>query len=243
MNKIWTLYNMEFKRIYKLYLFILGAMGIGNILGVGLSLYNTERSVDDLHIGFSLDLLKSNQGINNIYTFSVVDIYLYGCIALGIAVLLCLVYALGIWYRDYFSRNKTIYTLLSLPQSKFNIYIAKFMMIVSMIYGAIAFQFLMWFIDLSLVKDIVGIQAPSFTNVFTNMIQRVNHITVVSPYIMEYLMVNIIGVIVTVLVIFTAVLIERSFKKVGGVIGIIYICIYVVVFFILSFIATEKGSL
>lgn len=240
MNKIWTLYNMEFKRIYKLYFIILGFMGICNMLATGFSLYNTEMHIDPNNIGFSLELLKSNMGIKDINMLTTVDIYLYGCIILGIAVLLCLVYAIGIWYRDYFSRNKTIYTLLALPQQKFNIYIAKFITIVGMIYGAIAFQFLMWFIDLSLVKYIVGINTPHFTNIFTNMMQRVETITIVSPYIMEYLMINIVCVIATVLVIFTGILIERAFKKIGALLGIIYISVYVLGFLMLIYLPNNS---
>ncbi|MGL4797315.1 MAG: hypothetical protein ACRC1Y_04750, partial [Paraclostridium sp.] len=243
MSKIWALYNMEFKRIYKLYFTTLGFMILANILGIGLSLYNTERSIDVDHIGFSLELLKSKQGISNINSFTTVDIYGYGCIILGIVVLLCLMYAIGIWYRDYFSRNKTIYTLLSLPQPKFNIFVAKFITIVVMIYGAIVVQFLMWYIDLNFVKLLVGINNPSFTNIFANMMQRVETITIVAPYIMEYLMINVVGVIVTVLVIFTGILIERSFKKTGAIVGIIYIVAYVVVFFMLAFLAAIKGDL
>lgn len=242
MNKIWTLYNMEFKRIYKLYFILLGVMGIGNIFAIGNGLYQVEQMIDSSHLGFNIDLLRSNRGVKLINENTTVDIYLYGSIILGVAVLICLMYALGIWYRDYFSRNKTIYTLLSLPQSKFNIYISKFMMIVGMIYGVIAFQFLMWFIDLNIIKLIAGINTPSFTNIFTNMMQRVQELNIVSPYAMDFLIINIIAVIVSVMVLFNGVLIERSFKKIGAIVGVIYIGLYIFGFILTTFLAVTNYS-
>ncbi len=244
MNKIWTLYNMEFKRIYKLYFVLLGLLGLGNILATGYGLYDATVSLSyNNNLNFSISSIRSTIGINHIYNFTTRDIYIYGCLILGFSVLLCLIYAVGIWYRDYFSRNKTIYTLLALPQPKFNIYIAKFIMIVVMIYGVIALQFLMWFVDLSIVKAIAGINSPSFTNIFVNMMQRIEELSIVSPYVMEFLIIDVLAVVVTILVIFTGVMIERSFKKIGAIIGVLYVGLYVFGFVAMVFLAAINNSL
>lgn len=136
---------------------------------------------------------------------------------------MCLLYALIIWYRDYYSRRKTIYTLLCLLQSRFNIYLSKLITIVVMIYGTIVSQFVFWYINLTIVKNLAGIQSPIFLNIFKNMMHSVRIPNIVSPNIVEFLMVDIIGVILAVVVIFTAVLIERSVKKVGVILGPLYI--------------------
>ncbi|CEQ17285.1 hypothetical protein [Paraclostridium sordellii] len=226
MNKILSLYNIEFKRIYKLYFALIGALFIGNLAGLAISIKNSvEKISTDNKLPMNLSILKSNIGYEFVNTFTVVDIYIYGTIALGIAVIMCLLYALIIWYRDYYSRSKTIYTLLCLPQPRFNIYLSKLITIVVMIYGAIVSQFVFWYLNLTIVKNLAGIQSPIFLNIFKNMMHNVETINIVSANIVEFLMVDIIGVILAIVVIFTSVLIERSIKKVGVMLGLLYIAL------------------
>ena len=224
MNKILSLYNIEFKRIYKLYFALIGMLFLGNLAGLAISIKNSVKEISmDNKLPMNISILKTNTGYEFVNTFTVKDIYIYGTIALGIAVLMCLLYALIIWYRDYYSRSKTIYTLLCLPQPRFNIYLSKLITIVVMIYGTIVSQFVFWYINLTIVKNLAGIQSPIFLNIFKNMMHSVRIPNIVSPNIVEFLMVDIIGVILAVVVIFTAVLIERSVKKVGVILGLLYI--------------------
>lgn len=223
MNKILTLYNIEFKRIYKLYFALIGMLFIGNIGGVVKSLYDSiEKISNENNIPMNLDILNTSIGFNIIKQFTVKDIYIYGSLLLGICVLMCLIYSLIIWYRDYYSKSKTIYTLLSLPQPRFNIYLSKLITIVVMIYGLIVFQFLFWYIDLNIVKIMADISSPSFTNIYTNMMQLERELNIVSPYIIEFLMIDVVGVILAVVVVFTCVLLERAFRKIGILLGITY---------------------
>lgn len=226
MNKILTLYNIEFKRIYKLYLALIGILFIGNIGGVVKSLYDSIKKIStENNLPMNMEVLKTSIGYDFVNSFTVNDIYIYGTIALGIAVLICLLYSIIIWYRDYYSRSKTIYTLLSLPQQRFNIYLSKLITIVVMIYGIIVLQFLFWYIDLNIVKILAEIKSPGFVNVFKTMMHSTEMPNIVSANLVEFLMVDVVGVILAVTVIFTAVLIERSIKKVGIICGITYIAL------------------
>lgn len=229
MNRILTLYNIEFKRIYKLYFLLIGTLFIANLAGVMKTLYDSVKRISlENNLPMNIDILKTNLGYSFINEFTKNDIYVYGSMALGVAILFCLLYATIIWYRDYYSKSKTIYTLLSLPQPRFNIYLAKLIMVIIMIYGVIACQFLFWYIDLNIIKILAGISSPNFANVYSNMMQSVNQINVVSPYLLDFLMVDLFGVILAVVVIFTGVLIERSFKKVGVLLGVGYILITII---------------
>lgn len=224
MNKILTLYNIEFKRIYKLYFLLIGVLFIANLGGVFKVLYNSVKTIStENNMLMKLNILKTNLGFNFVNQYTVKEIYTYGNMALVVAVLFCLLYALIIWYRDYYSKSKTIYTLLSLPQPRFNIYVSKLITIVMMIYGVIACQVLFWYIDLNIIKIAAGIGSPNFVNIYTNMMQESGILNIVSPYLLDFFMIDVIGVILAVVVIFTGVLIERSFKKIGVVLGIIYI--------------------
>ncbi|MDU3336164.1 hypothetical protein [Paraclostridium bifermentans] len=229
MNRILTLYNIEFKRIYKLYFLLIGTLFIANLGGVMKTLYDSVKRISlENNLPMNIDILKTNLGYSFINEFTKNDIYVYGSMALGVAILFCLLYATIIWYRDYYSKSKTIYTLLSLPQPRFNIYLAKLIMVIVMIYGVIACQFLFWYIDLNIIKILAGISSPNFANVYSNMMQSVNQINVVSPYLLDFLMIDLFGVILSVVVIFTGVLIERSFKKVGVLLGVGYILITII---------------
>ena len=229
MNKILTLYNIEFKRIYKLYFLLIGTLLIANLAGVMKTLYDSVKRISlENNLPMNIDILKTNLGYSFVNEFTKNDIYVYGSMALGVAILFCLLYATIIWYRDYYSKSKTIYTLLSLPQPKFNIYLAKLIMVLVMIYGVIACQFLFWYMDLNIIKIFAGISSPNFANVYSNMMQLVNQINVVSPYLLDFLMIDLFGIILAVIVIFTGVLIERSFKKVGVLLGIGYILITII---------------
>lgn len=229
MNKILTLYNIEFKRIYKLYFLLIGTLLIANLAGVMKTLYDSVKRISlENNLPMNIDILKTNLGYSFVNEFTKNDIYVYGSMALGVAILFCLLYATIIWYRDYYSKSKTIYTLLSLPQPKFNIYLAKLIMVIVMIYGVIACQFLFWYIDLNIIKIFAGISSPNFANVYSNMMQPVNQINVVSPYLLDFLMIDLFGVILAVVVIFTGVLIERSFKKMGVLLGVGYILITII---------------
>ncbi len=240
MNKILNLYNIEFKRIYKLYFALIGMVFIANLVGVAISIKNSvERISLDNNLPMNVNSLKTNIGYDFINTFTVNDVYIYGSVILGVAVLMCLLYALIIWYRDYYSRSKTIYTLLCLPQPRFNIYLSKLITVVVMIYGIIASQLLFWYIDLNIVKHLGGIQSPGFVNVFKNMMHTYEGVNIVSPNIVEFLMVDVIGVILAVVVVFTAVLIERSIKKVGIILGISYIALSIVGYFYLFGVSNE----
>jgi hypothetical protein len=228
-NRILTLYNIEFKRIYKLYFLLIGTLFIANLAGVMKTLYDSVKRISlENNLPMNIDILKTNLGYSFINEFTKNDIYVYGSMALGVAILFCLLYATIIWYRDYYSKSKTIYTLLSLPQPRFNIYLAKLIMVIVMIYGVIACQFLFWYIDLNIIKILAGISSPNFANVYSNMMQSVNQINVVSPYLLDFLMIDLFGVILAVVVIFTGVLIERSFKKVGVLLGGGYILITII---------------
>lgn len=229
MNRILTLYNIEFKRIYKLYFLLIGTLFIANLVGVMKTLYDSVKRISlENNLPMNIDILKTNLGYSFINEFTKNDIYVYGSMALGVAILFCLLYATIIWYRDYYSKSKTIYTLLSLPQPRFNIYLAKLIMVIVMIYGVIACQFLFWYIDLNIIKIFAGISSPNFANVYSNMMQPANQINVVSPYLLDFLMIDLFGIILAVVVIFTGVLIERSFKKVGVLLGIGYILITII---------------
>ena len=138
MNNILTLYDMEFKRIYKIYFTLIGILLASNIGATLFSIYSVPSRTSDIEGNpITVNVLKSEEGIRYIYEYLIGDLTSITKMAVAFSVLLCLLYSLVIWYRDYFSKSKTIATLLMLPQKRFNIYIAKLITVTSMIFGVI----------------------------------------------------------------------------------------------------------
>lgn len=235
MSNILTLYNMEFKRIYKLYFGLITALLLGNVVSVGLGIYETMRHMErNQFIPRDFNVFKTYMSEGYIQDFVTGQINNFSSVILAIAVLSCLVYALIIWYRDYYSKSKTICTLLTLPQRRFNIYLAKLLTILVMIYGVTVSQILFWYIDIIILKLITGANMSGYFNIFTNMMNNNLGIVLISPYIIDFFMINIFGVLLTVVVIFTGVLIERSYKRKGIVFGLLYIFSSIGIYFFSS---------
>nr|WP_317332189.1 hypothetical protein [uncultured Romboutsia sp.] len=236
MNNILTLYDMEFKRIYKIYFALIGILFASNIGATLFSIYNMSSGryyVEGEPI--NIQVLKSEEGIKYIYEYLIGDLTSTTKMVMAFSVLLCLLYSLFIWYRDYFSKSKTIATLLMLPQKRFNIYIAKFITVTSMIFGVISVQFLFWFIDLVVIKSILNVNVEGFTNVFETILVAQNRFSnLIFSQPIDFLMIDVLGVALAVIVMFTGVIIERSYNKIGVILGVGYIFVSIMLYVFLT---------
>lgn len=233
MNNILNLYDIELKRIYKWYLALLSILLVGNIGTVARHIRNIIiRVASDTKSKESLSLMRLQQAKKYLYETHIYNIYESTTLLLGLAVLICLVYALIIWYRDFVGKNKTAYTLFMLPNNKFNVYIAKAITVVVMIFGVMLMQMVFWAMDILILKIVTNVPMKEIFALANNMNGAIRNLTLIQPYLIDFIMINIIGVILAVLVIFTAVMIQKSFKikTVGIVLGIIYVYASIVIF-------------
>lgn len=231
-NNILTLYDMEFKRIYKIYFALIGILFASNIGVTLFSIYSVSAGSLDEHGNIiNMSILRSSEGMKYINSYVISELASITKFIMAFAVLLCLLYSLVIWYRDYFSKSKTIATLLMLPQKRFNIYISKLITVIMMIFGIMSIQFLFWFIDLVIVKVILNVNVDGFINVFKTILgsqNRISNLIFAQP--IDFIMINTLGVILAVTVIFTGVMIERSYRKIGPVLGSIYIVACIMIY-------------
>lgn len=232
MNNILTLYDMEFKRVYKIYFALIGILFASNIGVTLFSIYSVSAGSLDEHGNIiNMSILRSSEGMKYINSYVISELASITEFIMAFAVLLCLLYSLVIWYRDYFSKSKTIATLLMLPQKRFNIYISKLITVIMMIFGIMSIQFLFWFIDLVIVKVILNVNVDGFINVFKTILgsqNRISNLIFAQP--IDFIMINTLGVILAVTVIFTGVMIERSYRKIGPVLGSIYIVACIMIY-------------
>lgn len=233
MNNILNLYDIELKRIYKWYLALLSILLVGNIGTIARHIRNIIiRVASDTKSKESLSLMRLQQAKKYLYETHMLNIYESTTLLLGLSVLICLAYALIIWYRDFVGKNKTAYTLFMLPNNKFNVYIAKAITVVVMIFGVMLMQMVFWAMDILILKTVTNIPMKEIFSLANNMNGAIRNLTLIQPYLIDFIMINIIGVILAVLVIFTAVMIQKSFKikTVGIALGIIYVFASIIIF-------------
>jgi hypothetical protein len=151
--------------------------------------------------------------------FTLNNIWFMGPIALCITALL--LYVFLIWYRDWLGKNMFIYRLLMLPTSRSNIFLAKLSAIVLMVWGLIAFQMLL--LPLlnrlynSIVPSVYRYSLPLFDVIITHPILQILMPRTFIEFVLYY-GAGIMGVIV----IFTVILLERSYRWKGLLAGIAY---------------------
>lgn len=243
MNKILTLYDIEFKRIYKLYFGALFAFIAFNIGIVGVMLSDVVSAVaSKLQTNKSIQLLQKASAGRMIRERYIDKAFTFMCMALVVAIVICLIYGFIIWYRDFIGKSKTAYTLFMLPNNKFDMYIAKLMTVVFLIYGVIIAQVLSWIVSISIVTSLTTVTLSQIVKVIN---QRMLFIILgfMQFDFISFIMINIIGVIITVMIIFTGVIIQKSFKKVGIVLGISYIFILAITNFFVMVSKSYSGQL
>lgn len=225
MNKLLTLYDIEFKRIKKVYFSILAVLIVGNISYFIYSLYDIIKSVEDiLNVKGGLSLLRTSEACKVIEGgLSIQMIYNTTYIMMTLAIIWCIYYAFAIWYKDFSNKTKVVYTLFMLPYNKFNIFISKLITIVFFIYGVLVTQHILWLIEMFIIKGISGIHLSQIIDLI-NYNRAMSFLFLnVSIYPVEIFVFYIIAPIVAVTVLFTAVMIHKSINKIGGFISILYI--------------------
>ena len=223
MNKILTLYDLEFKRIDKLYFSLIIAYILFSLLGVLAQLYNTASNIA-INIGSktNLSLLSKVSAARMIRETAIYGIYNFNAIAFLVAMVVCTLYCFVIWYRDFYGKSKTIYTLFMLPTNRFNIYISKLILMVSLIYGVFIAHGIVWLLSIGLVTLLSTV---TFSQINQILFIPMNYdmLNPIGYTVIEFLMIYVFGSIVFVSILFTGIIIQRSFKKVGIILGIVYI--------------------
>lgn len=239
MSKILTLYDIEFKRIKKVYFSILGLLIISNLIWFAYNLNLVAKEVQEiLNIRGGLDLLKSEEAHmiikNGGFMYSLYSLSFFFMI---LGLIWCLYYTLLTWYKDFSSKTTVAYTLFTLPYNKFNIFLSKLLIVLSFIYGVLVTQHILWILEIFIMKSITSIN-------ISEIIYSVNYSSLVdflsmgiSIYPLEILMYYVFGPILAVIVLFTGVLIHKSFDKIGGFLGLFYVVIVIFMYLYISSIS------
>lgn len=225
MNRYLKLVVMELQRFWKIYA---GLAILTVISQIGGTVYGLSRIMD------RIDRIMAQQGYQTYAEFKASNFigfegfqeaanqsepWLSGPIFLCIAALIG--YSFFIWYRDWTGKSTFAYRLLMLPTSRMNLYWSKLTALMLFVLGLIALQLLVLPILIGLYHQIVPQELILPETVRSFLIHDRVFKILVPPTFMGFLVSYGTGLI-SVIVLFTAILIERSYRRIGIVGGIVY---------------------
>ena len=239
MSKILMLYDIEFKRIKKVYFSILGLLIISNLIWFIYNLNLVAKEVQRiLNIRGGLGLFKSEEAYmiikNGGFIYSLYSLSFFFMI---LGLIWCLYYTLLTWYKDFSSKTTVAYTLFTLPCNKFNIFLSKLLIVLSFIYGVLATQHILWILEILIMKSITSINISEIIYIINYNSLKSFLSMGISIYPLEILMYYVFSPILAVIVLFTGVLIHKSFDRIGGFLGLIYVAIVIFMYLYISSIS------
>lgn len=213
------LVNFEFERMFKFLASIMAIVVISNLVGfivVPLSYMSNANET------MQIESWTVQQFIENNEMFSIYNVFrsfwMTGPIALGVIGLL--LFSIFIWYREWLGKNTFIYRLLMLPVPRMQIYFSKLLVILIGIFSLVSLQLIMLWIGNQIIPNLVSNDLYQELGV-TELINRSALSFMIYNNIYAFLASYGAG-IVALLVLFTAILLERSFRIKGFIIGFIY---------------------
>jgi len=140
-------------------------------------------------------------------------------ILIGVAVIG--IYIFFIWYREWIGKDTFIYRLLMLPHPRFHIYLAKGCAVLLFVFSLVAFQIVLipleqWLFHL-IVPEEMRLPSDFSAAVRVHLAWEILLPAAADQFVFSY------GTgMISVMVVFTAILLERSFRGIGIVYGIGY---------------------
>lgn len=231
-NKIWTLFEIEFKRIQKIYFSVLGCLIFGNVGIFSYFIYlNILEAESTLGYKAGISVFKEKVGKELLRSADLPQmVYMLSFLFLIGALIWCLYYGLAIWYKDFSNKTKPIYTLFMLPENKFIIFIAKLITMITLIYGVIFVQFLCWIIMGTIIKSISGVSFEYVINAINRSRLEILMFNIPQVSRIEFIMIFILGPILAMTVLFTGIMIHKTVKKIGGLLGTVYVISIIMVY-------------
>ena len=220
MKNFIKLVNFELNRFFPIY----AALGVLTILiqiiGVFITTNGYVSQIEDIK---KTGVTKESEIISNIGTMGmdrfIDSLWFWAPVALCVVALI--IYSLFIWYRDWLGKNTFIYRLLMLPTERINLYFSKAVTIFLMVLGLVALQLVLLVLEgqlFSLLLPEAYFKAASL-----------NQLTIHSMYLQMFYPSSMIFFLshyskgfLAILVAFTCVLFERSFKVKGIIMGGFY---------------------
>ncbi|MDN6728727.1 MAG: hypothetical protein ACTHVM_03625 [Alkalibacterium gilvum] len=219
LSPLLKLTNFELSRLSKFLFTLMGLTVLANLVGY---IYIPMKFMDKINKFTIESSATTEEVLNSLGTLSFYDVtmslWIVAPIAIGVSGLLF--YSIFIWYREWFGKNTFAYRLLMLPVSRMTLFFSKFIVIFIGIFTLISTQIVSLFIGYPIVSAIVDSTYFSSLGLIESMYMHPLFL-ILFPLEPNYFLILIVGATV-LLVMFTLILMERSFASKGILFGIGY---------------------
>lgn len=220
MKRYLKLVNLEVSRVAKVLLGGLAAVFIIQMIGVWITANQFMKNANEVILGgeSAQSILDGNYHMSML-SFSN-TIYLSGPVALCAGAVFFYIFL--IWYRDWSGKNTFIYRLLMLPTARLSVYFSKATALMILIFTMVAAQIAF----LKIESSFMDILIPTEYIMETTIPQIAN-----DDFILRYVIPSTFtefilyygGGFIILTVLFSAILMERSFKWKGLLLGLLHI--------------------
>ncbi|WP_010293245.1 ABC transporter permease [Clostridium senegalense] len=234
-NKFIYLFNNEIDRGKKILFISFLLLMVLTVVLYGSQVIGTKSLVIDAIKEGNLDFYlnsKYGPGVKLSPLSFNYNSFVNGILGFFIGFTILLVYSAFSWYREWFGMNKTIYSLMMLPISRGKIIIAKLLSIVGYLFVLIATQSIAVTLNYYTFYMLIPKEAVEKLSLIFYL-KQVDFF--VGAFGIISIMLFFMFFISVILIIFTAVFIERYIKIKGLILSIIYGCIFIVIYTIVPF--------
>lgn len=222
-NKFMTLFENDFCRSLTTMLPMIFIFSIAQVFAAWKGISVIQERLDNM--------LRDKSATEVINTMSVSDfdnLFNISSITfvMGLSTLAVVLYTLFLWDREWMGSNKSIYTLLNLPIKRSYVLVSKLLTMIIFLSFNLFIQLSTLFIDEKLMSWIIDERLyveQSVLGVFSTNYYKSDWYNLISRDIF----VSIVTVIALVLLLSLVVLLFRSFKIKGLIVGVIFLAIYI----------------
>lgn len=226
MKKYLKLVNFEFNRIAKLFVVLLGITFVAEIIGVIIVSKDYLNMANEKIYDEMMSKAQFLETFGQMSFLQIVrSIWFVGPIALCIAGVAFYIFL--IWYRDWVGKNTFIYRLLMLPTTRLNIFYAKITTIMILTLGLVAFQLILLPIEMLVMNAMVPNEFRTVLSV-KEIVTSIPELSIIIPGSVVELILFYGAGLLGVSILFTGILMERSFRWKGIFAGLIYSTLVVI---------------
>ncbi|WP_413305975.1 hypothetical protein AA0X95_04815 [Bacillus sp. 1P10SD] len=227
MSRYLKLVNFEFTRFWKLFVVLMGVTIVSQIIGV---IYKARKYVSQSNQMIYEEHLSKSEFLEQFGTLSLLNISqtLWFIGPIGLCMVVLLIYVFFIWYRDWLGKNTFIYRLLMLPTARLHVYLAKATTIFLFTISLVAMQLVLFPIENYILKMIVPQEFRTDLSVYE--MTKFPDLQIMFPNTFTEFVLYYGGGIAAVMIVFTAILFERSYRLKGVFYGLLYSAASVFIF-------------
>lgn len=212
--------SFELDRFSKFLVTLMSVTVIANIAGFIIIPMSYINDINKYMVEESASVQVAIEDFSHFSLSQVINsVWVMGPIALGIISLV--LYSFFIWYREWFGKNTFAYRLLMLPIPRMSIYFSKLVVIFIGIFSLVSIQIVSLYIGY-LIGTAIMPSEYTIAVTFIEMLYSQDVFYSVLPLqgglFFLYIGLGLVGIIV----LYTLILLERSFAIKGMVIGVIY---------------------